>query len=551
MDGRFRQLMPRVRFGMLELPGNDRGRQMQRPIMSADDRALAPIRNDERIQALDVVRGFALFGIFLMNIEWFNRPIAELEAGMPLHASGIDYFAGWMIYTFVRGKFWTMFSLLFGMGFAVMLSRAQSAGRDFIAPYLRRIAALAIFGAAHYILVWTGDILFSYALGASALMLLFYGQPLLLWSIISVSAALGLALDADVFFGIAASATVVGLAGVFLRGDAKPPSDESDVPLVSLPLGLIGLATVAFGVFGHLLGAFFGGLIVLAAAWLTVRIRQPMSSRLWRAGAFIYLTPFLAMVLTGLTLTMAPQFKPAATAEHQAAVQKQRDEQVRDSREETAVMTGGSYLEAVAYRARVFAKDADEDTGFAVIVLGMFLIGVWFVQSGVMANTAGHLPLFRRMAWIGLPIGLGVSLLSSSIAISSIPGRNDAPYELATGLLTLGNLPACLGYVGVIVLMLHTRGLLSRISMLAPAGRMALTNYLCQSIVMSAFFYGYGMDHWGMGRARQVLFVLVVFTMQVVFSRWWLSKFRYGPIEWLWRAATYWQIPQMRKSLPI
>src|SRR4249919_1612330 len=130
---------------------------MQPSSASADDRALTPIRHEERIQALDVIRGFALFGIFLMNVEWFNRPIADLESGLPLDASGLDYVAGWMIYTFVRGKFWTMFSLLFGMGFAVMLARAERAQRDFVTPYLRRIAALAIIGIAHYILIWTGD----------------------------------------------------------------------------------------------------------------------------------------------------------------------------------------------------------------------------------------------------------------------------------------------------------------------------------------------------------------------------------------------------------
>jgi uncharacterized membrane protein YeiB len=306
--------------------------------------------------------------------------------------------------------------------------------------------------------------------------------------------------------------------------------------------------TIAFGAFYHLLGAFFGGAIVLVGAWLSLRFRNPPQSRLWRAGAFIYLTPFLAMALSGLTLTIAPQVKPAATAEQKIAAQKQRAEQVQDSREETAAMTGDNYATAVAYRAKVFTKEAGDDTGFAVIVLGMFLIGAWFVQSGVMTDTAGHLPVFRKMAWVGLPTGLGISLLSSAIAVSNIPGKNDPQYELATGLQTLGNLPACLGYVGAIVLMLHSRGPSSKISLLAPAGRMALTNYLCQSIVQSVFFYGYFLGHWGMGRAWQVLFVLVVFLLQVAFSHWWLAKFRYGPMEWLWRAATYWQWPAMRKT---
>src|SRR5437868_2541798 len=79
--------------------------------------AFTPIASGERITALDVVRGFALIGIFLMNIEWFNRPIAELGQGLPATATGANYWAGYLIYILVQGKFWTMFSLLFGMGF--------------------------------------------------------------------------------------------------------------------------------------------------------------------------------------------------------------------------------------------------------------------------------------------------------------------------------------------------------------------------------------------------------------------------------------------------
>jgi uncharacterized membrane protein YeiB len=92
------------------------------------DARFTPVAVNERITTLDVIRGVALLGIFLMNIEWFNRPIAELDLGLPQGVTGIDYWAGWFVHVFVRSKFWTMFSLLFGMGFAVMLSRAQRRG---------------------------------------------------------------------------------------------------------------------------------------------------------------------------------------------------------------------------------------------------------------------------------------------------------------------------------------------------------------------------------------------------------------------------------------
>ena len=166
----------------------------------SDGETLRPISPDERIEALDVVRGFALIGIFLMNIEFFNRPIEALEDGMPQALTGIDWFASWFIAYFVQGKFWTIFSLLFGMGFAVMLVRAERAGREFITVYLRRILALAVFGAVHFIYIWEGDILFSYAVGALALLIVLYGRAGPLLAAGAVLVGLGVGTSSDLFF---------------------------------------------------------------------------------------------------------------------------------------------------------------------------------------------------------------------------------------------------------------------------------------------------------------------------------------------------------------
>ena len=115
----------------------------------SDATTLGPVPAAERIATLDVIRGVALLGIFLMNVEFFNRPIGELDVGLPPGATGLEYWAGWFVHVFIRSKFWTMFSLLFGMGFAVMLSRAEAVGRPFRAPYLRRTLALAVIGVLH------------------------------------------------------------------------------------------------------------------------------------------------------------------------------------------------------------------------------------------------------------------------------------------------------------------------------------------------------------------------------------------------------------------
>src|SRR3546814_1950922 len=134
--------------------------------MSADTAAFAPIDAPRRILALDAIRGFALLGIFLMNVEWFTRPMQELGSGIAPGATGLDHAVAWLVYVFVQGKFWVLFSLLFGMGFAVMSARAGDSA-TFNKAYLRRCAVLLLFGVAHAVLLWPGDILHSYAVARS------------------------------------------------------------------------------------------------------------------------------------------------------------------------------------------------------------------------------------------------------------------------------------------------------------------------------------------------------------------------------------------------
>ncbi len=148
------------------MTGNTSGGQQ-----GATASGFTPITAGDRIVALDVLRGFALLGIFLVNAEWFSRPIQELGTGLTPGLSGIDHVLALGVRVLMEGKFWILFSLLFGMGFALMLERASAVGRPFVAVYLRRIAVLLLFGLAHAWLLWVGDILHSYALAAVLLLL--------------------------------------------------------------------------------------------------------------------------------------------------------------------------------------------------------------------------------------------------------------------------------------------------------------------------------------------------------------------------------------------
>ena len=204
---------------------------------------MTPVAENQRIEALDVVRGFALLGIFLMNIEWFNRTFASFDEGMPRGLTGMNWFASWFIAYFVQGKFWTIFSLLFGMGFAVMMVRAEQAGREFKKVYLRRVLALAVFGAAHFILLWEGDILFSYAVAALMLMVVLYGKTRPLLVAIAIAIGLGFIPGASSVFAVAAGLAAAGLLALYLRSGKRVNIRGHGIPLFSFLLLVDRLAT--------------------------------------------------------------------------------------------------------------------------------------------------------------------------------------------------------------------------------------------------------------------------------------------------------------------
>ena len=575
---------------------------LEPPAPPATVTAFTPLAGSQRIVALDVVRGFALLGIFLMNIEWFSRPFEAIGEGIPRTATGLDWLASWFVAYFVAGKFWTIFSLLFGMGFAVMLVRAERAGREFTKVYLRRILALAVFGAVHYIFIWEGDILFSYAVGALALLIVLYGKAKHIVLGIAVFIGLGFIPDAERFFAGAGGLAVTGLLALYLRGQRQLKFRGVSLPVFSMMLMLTGVAlSVAAAVFWfaphvppepRMPLSVFGPLLFITG-WLSWKYWQPAEKRSLRMAVSIYIFASAVMICMSLmqyfmpdplaTANAAEAGKPAATApaaapatavsitapataaaalaasaakaaekpkktvaEKRAEREKRLLEQAEKKAEETKLFTTGSYWQTVDWRARRFLEKAAGDAGFAVALVGMFLMGMWFVRSGVMEDTAKHLPFFHKLALYGLPVGIGLGVLSGFIAVSHTPGDRYDGWGIARGLVMLGNLPACLGYVGLVVTLLHSPGAFSRIRVLAPLGRMALTNYLLQSVVCAVFFYGFGLGHWGMGRAQQVVFVAVVYTAQIAFSHWWLARFRYGPMEWLWRGFTYRQVPPLR-----
>jgi uncharacterized membrane protein YeiB len=462
-----------------------------------------------------------------MNIEWFNRPLAAFNEGMPRGLTGADWLASWFVAYFVQGKFWTIFSLLFGMGFAVMLVRAERAGRAFIEVYLRRILALAVFGALHFIYVWEGDILFSYAVGALALLIVLYGRarPLLLAGAALVG--LGLVTDSDLFFRVAGGVAAAALLALYLRGEKRLAWRGVSVPLASFIMMLAGAAMAVAAAVLWLLPdgpleprvplTVFGP---LAARHRLALVEVPRSrrKRSLRMAVGLYVFAGVAMTSMSLVKHFAPDpvdaLASAAGNAGRRLVERRDRERHRARRvvgpadDDAAscvivIVSGHRHTEGeedarrarrghqgraregpegagdsqgrrdqglhdrqlsrhVDWRARRFLEKAASDAGFGVLLVSMFLLGAWFVRSGVMNDTARHLAVFRKLALYGLPLGIGLGALTASSPSRTRPGDRHDGWGIARGLVMLGNLPACLGYVGLVVTMLHNRTAASR-----------------------------------------------------------------------------------------
>ncbi|HHA2441287.1 TPA: DUF418 domain-containing protein [Stenotrophomonas maltophilia] len=403
-----------------------------RPVNAASP-SLQPVASGERIAVLDVLRGAALLGILLMNIEAFSGPLDLAFTGIDVHWQGIDYWADAFVYVFVQGKFFTLFSLLFGAGFAVMAQRAEAAGRDFTPFYLRRSAGLLLIGLCHALLVWSGDILVMYA-------------------------------------------------------------------LVSLPL---------------------------------LACREAPRSWLPWMGVTVYLGGVAMMLLVGAMVSMA-------SAED---VRKMLTDAQQSIDLQRLVYGQGGWMQANAQRLSEFGTSMGAMLITGPEVLGMFLIGSWFAGSGALATPDRFPRLYAVLRWGALPFGLLVTLLGVAWKPYLAPGAYDLPVTAAMALVTIGGLPMCLGYLAWIV---HCR---ARLGWLAPVGRMALTHYLGQSLLCTWLFYHYGLGAFEtMPRSVQLMFALLLFTVQVGISHVWLRRFRFGPMEWLWRAMTYRQWPPMRRE---
>jgi uncharacterized protein len=170
----------------------------------------------------------------------------------------------------------------------------------------------------------------------------------------------------------------------------------------------------------------------------------------------------------------------------------------------------------------------------------MFLLGLWLDRRGVFQNIEAHLGLLRRVVLAGFLVGL-----PANTAVTYLSDRGAyLPFSplglLQTSIAVVGVPALALGYAAALALLLHRPTARRPLMVLAPAGRMALTTYLTQSVIGVILFYGVGFGLWQRLAPLPVYGIAVaIFAAQLVISRLWMGRFAYGPVEWLWRRLTY------------
>jgi uncharacterized protein len=254
----------------------------------------------------------------------------------------------------------------------------------------------------------------------------------------------------------------------------------------------------------------------------------------------------MALGLLGSAIQALPGDASAGMA---AALAEQSAEMASVIQAERVAYGSGSFGEATAQRLDDFLGMIGFIVIYGFFILGLFLVGAWFARSGAIARPDEHQRLFTRLRWVALPVGLAMVLVSYWLEPTTSFDRLDVRASTAQVLQMLGGAVMALSYLAWLVHGMQAPATARLLGLLGPAGRMALTNYLLQSIVATWIFFGYGLGYFEqLPRAWQPVYVFVFFALQVAVSHWWMARFRFGPAEWAWRAATYLNLPAMRRG---
>lgn len=391
---------------------------------------LSPIESSERIHSIDVIRGLAILGIFLVNMPSFYAPILYLDPA-EWWSGGLNQGTNTFIDIFAQASFYTLFSFLFGFGMILFKERAVAKGYSFYPLISRRLFVLLLLGCIHAFLIWHGDILISYA--------------------------------------------------------------------------------------------------IVGAVFLLFHKSKPLTLLIW-ALCLIFIPSILFAGLMFVAVLFAPEVSDIAFNEQLAIASAE-------------VYSSGSFADITLQRISDWYFVNNLANGFFLIItlLPMFLLGAYIAKTKMLSNVEDNIKKIKTLWGISLLIGVPIKLLPY------ITSKNVATDFLQD---TIGGPGTAMFYATSIVLLMRLPLWRKILSPLASVGRLSLSNYLFQSILCTTLFYGYGFGLYGKVEPfTGLLLAIAIFILQIFLSIIWLKKFRFGPVEWIWRSLTYLQKVEIRKKV--
>ena len=407
-----------------------------------------PLEQSRRIILIDALRGFALFGILMVNMPYMYEPMIKALLPYETAMSGFDNISAIFIRLFFEGKFFIIFSMLFGYGFYIFLNKSFDNENSPLPLFKKRLFILSLLGLFHIIFFWNGDVLLYYS--------------------------------------------------------------------------VLGFVLILF--------------------------RNVSEKKIFRWSLFFICTPIILMSLIVLFNYIGNQIPEVKTA-MQSEIEKSNDSIVQMYERLKVIYSSGSISDIITARVNEYITLLSGSILFyCPIVFGMFLIGFWAAKMRLANEFKNKAEFFKKVFWWCFCTGIAANFIylftDQYINFNSPDFKTLLSYSMSIwGGVTLG-----LCYVSGIVL-IHIQGKKNIFEKyFVPVGRMALTNYLIQSVICSLLFHSYGLGLYGKIETWQAIILTVfIFTIQAIYSRLWLHYFYFGPFEWLWKSLTYSQLQPMKK----
>jgi len=508
---------------------------------------LAPVAPQERIQTIDIIRGFALFGILIINFTVDSPGNVAPWDGWIGFGDQVSY---WFISFFMDDRFMAIYCFLFGLGFALQMQRAEARNSSFIIVYIRRLIVLYVIGTVHNFFT-SMSILPAYAL--VAILLLFVRKlPFRLIPVLAFICFLG-----------------PWVRQVIIQQNNNTPvkatavdSIFTDTATLKKYVGVYeispGRRTIITVDSNKLVGEGRGG----KGGPLT---RKSQTDFVAANGArFTFLSDSAGMItgfilhtisnenLQGQRINMSIEQGQKEMIQQRAAFQQQQraNEKSQDS----------TYSHFVTLNAKQYLKNIQSWSGWKNFfwfqireVFPLFLLGFYAGRRKIFYNIRNNKSFLSKIRFWGLLLGIiGISIETFRNAWDYIHLGKMGTYIGFERLLyvlswNIGVVLMTLGYVAALTLLAEKENWKKRLSFLAPVGRMGLTNYILHTIPIVILFrnFGFGLND-KIGCFYRFLLAIPFAVLIYFLSRWWFKHFSIGPFEWLWRSLTYLKFQPMK-----